>query len=113
MNIKKSDIENDVRLVEVDGEIDASTAPELEQALRLSLEEGKKRLLLDLTRMSYMSSAGLRVLIRIYQDAKKVDAEVCIAGLNPRIKAVFEVSGLLQVLKTCDTRQDALEGWSI
>ena len=111
MNITKSDPEKDVRLVEVDGEVDASTAPQLEDSLRACLAEGKKRLLLDLTRMTYMSSAGLRVLIRIFQDAKKVGAELCIAGLNPRVKTVFEVSGLLQVLPTCNTPQEALEGW--
>lgn len=111
MNITKSDPEKDVRLVEVEGEIDAATAPELEEALRAALAGGNSPLLIDMSAVSFISSAGLRVLIRVFQEAKRVGAELRIAGLIPRVKTVFEVSGLLQVLQVYETRQAALEGW--
>ena len=60
MNISTSSAENEVVLIEVEGEIDAHTARQLDKTLNDLLAQGHSRLVLDLSLMGYISSAGLR-----------------------------------------------------
>ena len=61
MNIAKK-LEDKKLTISIDGRLDTSTAPELDEELKASLE-GVEELVMDITNMEYISSAGLRVLL--------------------------------------------------
>ena len=82
--------------VAVEGRLDTVTAPQLEEALKTSLD-GVTRLTLDFSRLVYVSSAGLRVLLtaqkRMAQKGKMV-----VKNLQETVREVFEVTGFTGIL---------------
>lgn len=98
-----------VDLVTVEGRIDASTAPELEECLRGFLAEGRFRLVLDLTKVDYLSSAGIKTLVGVQKECKRWNrGEVRLAGLQDRLKETFDMVGLTPVFRLFDTAVDAV-----
>jgi anti-sigma B factor antagonist len=77
--------------VELKGELNVGTSPELEQALKGKLEEVDK-LIFDLSGLEYISSAGLRVLLFSHQTVSK-NGTMIIRNLTDEVKDIFEVTG--------------------
>lgn len=96
---------NRVDLLEVSGRIDAATSSQLKQQMEALFEEGRYRIVLDLARLDYISSPGLRVLIEARKKArdwKITDLEggdIRIANLPPRIKEVFDLTGFTSLFE--------------
>lgn len=111
MKVSTSTAENEVVLVEIDGEVDAYTAHKLHETLEGILAQGHKRLVLDVSKMGFISSAGLRVILFAQRELCQRGGEVRACGLGAQTLAVFEMIGLDECLKLCDTRQEALQDW--
>ena len=111
MNISTALVENEVILVEVEGEIDAHTARTLDKTLNDLLAQGHNRLLLDGSQMSFISSAGLRAIMFAQRELDQRGGQVRVCGLNAPARRIFEMAGLDEVLHLSDTRQEALKGW--
>ena len=82
--------------VEVKGRLDTTTAPELEAALKESLE-GVEELTLNFAELEYISSAGLRVLLAT-QKTMQGKGEMIVSGVNDIVMEVFEVTGFCDIL---------------
>ena len=111
MKISTSSTENEVVLIEVEGEIDAYTARELDRTLADLLSQGHSRLVLDASQVSFISSAGLRSVTFAQQRAQQQGGEVRVFGLEAQVRRVFEMSGLDQLLHLSEDRQEAVEDW--
>lgn len=98
-----------VDLVEIDGRIDSSTAPQLEDALRKIIKDGRYRIVVDLSETDFMSSAGLRALLSALKQVRRFNrGDVRLSGLPDRIKKAFDLAGLLEVFKIYDNSVDAV-----
>lgn len=84
------------------GEITAHTAPDV-QANILPIAQPSSRILLDLSNVSYMSSAGLRVLLSVYRKVMANNAQLLLVGISEDIKDIMFVTGFLDFFTTCDT----------
>ena len=95
MNMTKT--QNGTELtIALEGRLDTTTAPELEQALKQDLE-GATALTLDFSRLDYISSAGLRVLLSAHKAlARKGGMKV--THVNEIVNEVFEVTGFSDIL---------------
>lgn len=82
--------ENDQLTVAVEGRIDTLTAPDLEKELTLG---EVKELLFDFSKVEYISSAGLRVLVRAYKQMAAANGTMKLAGVQPIVKEVFDITG--------------------
>ncbi len=82
--------------VALEGRLDTTTAPKLEQELRGSIE-GLTGLVLDLAKLDYISSAGLRVLLAM-QKIMNRQGEMKIKNVNETVMEVFEVTGFSDIL---------------
>jgi anti-anti-sigma factor len=111
MKILTSSAENEVVLIEVEGELDAYTARELDRTLDDILAQGRSRLVLDASQMSFISSAGLRSITFAQQKAQQQGGEVRVFGLNAQVRRVFEMAGLDEYLHLSENRQEAVESW--
>jgi anti-anti-sigma factor len=111
MKILTSNAENGVVLIEVEGEIDAYTARELDRTLNDILAQGGGRLVLDASQMSFISSAGLRSITFAHQKAQQQGGEVRVFGLNTQVRRVFEMAGLDEYLHLSENRQEAVKSW--
>jgi anti-sigma B factor antagonist len=92
----------EVAIVELTGDIDASTAPKI-QAQVLPLIESNKKILLDLSDVAYMSSAGLRVLLSLYRQTTAKNGNLVLVGLSEDIEDTMSVTGFLNLFTVCKT----------
>lgn len=95
MTITKK-IENDALTLRVSGRLDTTTATELEAVLNESLN-GVKSLYLDFEELAYISSAGLRVVLKA-QKTMNAQGEMKVVHVNDVIMEVFEITGFADIL---------------
>ena len=95
MTIEKKINGEEVTLI-VSGRLDTQTAPELEKELDASLP-GLKELIFDMTNLEYVSSAGLRVILKA-QKAMNAQGSMKLTGVNDSIMEVFDITGFLDIL---------------
>ena len=101
--------EGDISILDVIGEVDASSSIELDNALRETLDGGALKIIVDLTNLEYISSAGLGVFMSYVEDINEKNAQMILTGLNEKVKNVFEILGLDQLLETAETRSEGVE----
>ena len=82
--------------VKISDRLDAQTAPELDDTLFPQLE-GIESLSIDLSELVYISSAGLRVLLRC-QKIMNEQGEMKVSGVDGQVREIFEASGFDQIL---------------
>ena len=95
MTIEKK-INNESATLIVSGRLDTQTAPELENELEAVLP-GIKELTFDMTNLEYVSSAGLRVILKA-QKAMNIQGSMKLTGVNDSIMEVFDITGFLDIL---------------
>ena len=95
MTIEKT-TENEKVTLTVSGRLDTTTAPELERTLD-SILDGTKELVFDMTGLEYISSAGLRVILKA-QKAMNAQGSMKLTGVNDSIMEVFDITGFLDIL---------------
>lgn len=92
----------------VHGRVDTISAPAFEKAVLGALNGREKLLVLDLSGLEYMSSAGLRVIISAAKTLKGKGGEMRLAATSGSVKKVFEISGFFSMFKNFETRSEAL-----
>ncbi|MGX6445565.1 anti-sigma factor antagonist [Neobacillus sp. K501] len=98
LNIAKHQNEKEI-FVNVAGEIDAYTAPKLREEL-LPLAEGKnKKITVNLKDVSYLDSTGLGVFVGLFKQLNKNEGELELVELSDRLKRLFEITGLSNIMK--------------
>ena len=95
MTIEKK-IDQDAVTLIVSGRLDTQTAPELENELDVSRSDAKE-LVFDMTNLEYVSSAGLRVILKA-QKAMNTKGSMKLTGVNDSIMEVFDITGFLDIL---------------
>ena len=95
MTIEKK-INNDALTLIVSGRLDTQTAPELEKELDNVLSDIKE-LTFDFANLEYVSSAGLRVILKA-QKAMNAQGSMKLTGVNDSIMEVFDITGFLDIL---------------
>ena len=105
----------DVLVVAVDGRIDYVNADEFKSALMPHLARDPSaggQVVLDLSQLEYISSAGLRVLILAAREVRARRGKLLAVALQPVVREIFEISKFTLVFVIFDTLQDALRAIS-
>lgn len=95
-------------VVGVRGEIDLFTAPELKQKLTDAIEDGKTRLVVDLTETTFLDSTALGVLIGAVKRLRSREGALVIVNVDPNIAKTFEITGLDQIFTILSERDAAI-----
>jgi len=85
-------------VMEIDGRLDNGTAPDVEEDARLCIQSGARNMVFDCRRLTYMSGAGLRVLLSLAREMKMAGGKFAVCGLQPQVKEMFEAAGLNAVI---------------
>ncbi len=101
----------DVTVVALTGNLDTSSAPEADKALKACIAEGTTKLLVDLENIDFVSSAGLRVLLAAAKGLKATSGEIRICCLNKTVQEVFDISGFSAILSVFADRAAATDGF--
>jgi anti-sigma B factor antagonist len=103
-----TDSPTSVAYVHVVGDIDGISAPEVQSKV-LPLAAPGSKMILDLTQVPYMSSAGLRMLLSVYRQMSSQDGKVVLVGLSDEIKDTMSITGFLDFFQASDTLKGAYE----
>ena len=95
LNINKTREDSKLN-ISVEGRLDTTTAPELEAVIKDEIN-GVTELVIDLDKLEYISSAGLRVLLAAQKIMMK-QGQMVVANPNDVIKEIFEVTGFSDIL---------------
>jgi anti-sigma B factor antagonist len=99
---------DDVTVATLEGELDGKTAP-IAQSEILPLAQPGCKLLIDMSKVPYMSSAGLRMMLLIYRQVTANDGQSVLVGLSEEIEDTMEVTGFLDYFETRDSYEAGLE----
>jgi anti-sigma B factor antagonist len=91
-----------ITVVKITGDIDGKSAPEA-QAKILPLIQADCKLLVDMSEVAYMSSAGLRMLLSMHRQAASSKGQLVLVGLSEDIEDTMSATGFLNFFKTHDT----------
>jgi anti-sigma B factor antagonist len=88
-------------LVSVSGRVDSATAPQFSQALDALNEKGIYKIVIDMSQLEYMSSAGFRALLSAQRNSKRYNrGEVFLASVPERIREALDLAGFTELFKT-------------
>jgi len=91
----------------VTGHLNATTAPAAEATLAGTIDAGALHLVLNLAGLDYISSAGLRVLLATYKRLSRQNGKLVLCELQPGVREVLELSGLLTAFVVAATEAEA------
>ena len=100
--------QNGVLVMTPAGRIDSTTAGTLEARLAAALAGRAPRLVLDLSDVDYISSAGLRVLLVAARRVQASDGRLALCALGQPVRLVFQLAGFLPLFTIQDTRDAAV-----
>ncbi len=83
----------------LEGEIDLHVSPGIAASLSTMVAQRPKQLIVDLSRVSYIDSSGLAVLIEAMQNVAQYDGKFALAGLQDSVRPIFEIARLDQVFR--------------
>jgi anti-sigma B factor antagonist len=104
----ETDNTQSVPIMKVIGRVDSDSAPELDDALTKLLQDNKNKIILNLKGVEYMSSAGLRAVVKAFQSAKKSGGDVRLASVSDPVEVVLRTVGMMQMLRMYPTDEEAM-----
>lgn len=106
----KSTATNDVAILRLKGNFDATSSQSVRDAIAASLRSNNNRLLLDFSLLRDIDGFALATLIRLYHRVVYESAGVLVlSGVNPDIRKFLDLSGMARVLTICQNEQEALD----
>ncbi len=101
-------VQDDVAIVDIEGNLDTTTAPTARGGFDSLLDEAQKTILVNLAKLDYTSSAGLRVLLALAKELQMVGGKLHLCSLNDTVRDIFEMSGFDGILKVFPSEAEAL-----
>lgn len=101
--------EGDARIIEVAGRLDSTTSPQFEETLFNAIHNGTRRVIIDGRSLGYISSAGLRVILKAAKDLKRSEGRLVLCALQDYVREVFEISGFDNFLPILPSVDEAME----
>ncbi len=111
MEIKTREAGNGVLVVDVSGDLDARSAGDLKLALNEKIEGGSVWVLVNLSEVPYMDSAGLGVLVSGLKNTNRQNGDLRLWGLQPDVRNIFELTRLNKVFQIFEDEEAALASY--
>lgn len=100
-----------ITILALQGRLDATTANEFEQQLLARIQQGQTRLVLDFEQLDYISSAGLRVLLKAVKELKHCDGRLFLCAVKDYVREVFDLSGFVSFLPIHGSLEESLRAF--
>ena len=111
VRVRRSDEQEDVHVVEIEGRIDARTAPEVEEALQALLEKNFYKIIVDFTQVNYISSGGLRVFLTVLKQTRSNNGDLKLVNLIPNVEKIFKLAGFTKIFNIIGDVESALNAF--
>ncbi len=97
-----------VAVIGISGKLNATTTAEVQERV-LVVAEKTPFVLLDMSRVTYLSSAGLRMLLLLYRQVREHSGALALTGLSEDVRDIMSITGFLDLFTIYDDRSQALE----
>jgi anti-sigma B factor antagonist len=108
-HIQDEEIDADTHVIELGGEVDLYTAPEFKERLVQVIEDGKKQLVVDLSKATFIDSTTLGVLVGGVKRLRPTGGALSLVCTDQNISKIFEITGLDRVFPIYKSREEALQ----
>jgi len=98
-----------IDIFKIMGRLDSNTAPDFEKKIVDAIQDGTTAMIIDFENLDYISSAGLRVILKTTKDLKRVDGMLMLCAMKDYVKEVFEIAGFDAFLPIVPTMDEALQ----
>lgn len=109
--VKRKDVE-ELSVLYLKGYLDAHTASDFESALEKLVCEDRVRIIVNLSELIYISSAGLGVFMGFIEDIRKKNGDIKMAEPSKKVMRVFELLGFQILYQIFDSEQEAIEKYN-
>ena len=103
--------QNGVLIVEIEGKMGSVTSAEVEKYLNSLLDKGITKILLNLEKLDFITSTGLRVMLSTGQKLHKIGGKMAISNPNLTVKDILEMSGFSQIFNVFETEDHGLNSF--
>ena len=110
MQISVKTIEK-VKVLKIEGKLNTRSSPDAEKQLARLIESGEKRILINLEKLDYISSSGLRVLLATAKKLNSSGGELRICGVKDFVEEIFQISGFSTIFTIYENETEALKGF--
>lgn len=98
----------DVVVVRVEGRLDAASSPQLEEKINAIIDQGHFKLILNLSGVEYLSSAGMRLLLAASKKLKHLEGKLVACSLSDDVMEVIKMAGFQQVVEFYPNEDESL-----
>jgi anti-anti-sigma factor len=95
----QSEVREQVLIVRPIDSLNKACAHEFEEFLQNEMDEGFRLVVFDFSQLAQVSSDGLLVILRLINELRKIGGEVVVAGLNSKVRVIFNVSGIFTLME--------------
>ena len=92
-------------------EIGLDQRKEIKDAFGLLLEKGEKEFVIDLSKVGFLSSLAIALIVFFAKEVRKTEGHIKISGLSPEAASVFEITQLDRIFDVYDTERDAVKSF--
>ncbi len=100
-----------INIFKLNGRLDSNTSQGFEKKLFQAISDGSKTMVVDFKDLDYISSAGLRVILKATKAIKREDGRIMLCSMQDYVKEVFEIAGFDSFLPIVPTIDDALKSF--
>ena len=100
---------NGISIFSLSGRLDSNTSPDFEKRLSEVIGQGTRRMVVDFGSLDYISSAGLRVILKTTKDIKRAEGLLVLCAMQDYVREVFEIAGFDTFLPIFTSLEDALQ----
>ncbi len=97
-----------ISIIHVDGRVDALNAGSFEEKMLPLCQSETKGFIIDFSKLVYISSAGLRAILKMAKQCKSVKKKIVICNLAAEVQEVFKISGFDLIIKICKDTESAM-----
>ena len=102
---------DEVAVLELSGQIDSFTSEEITKLIDAHMNKGNFKVIINLSKVSYLDSAGLSALINAKIKLSKRKGDLRLVGLKGKAKEVFELAGLVSMFELFESHEEAFENF--
>ncbi len=110
-NVEKVGANRNIAVLSLDGYVDSATSLNMDEAIDSILRQGVYRVIVDLTKVGYISSAGWGVFISKIKDIRENGGGLKIAGMRPDVRDVFDLLGFGHIIDAHENVDEALSAF--
>ena len=100
-----------ISIFKLNGRLDSNTSQGFEKKIFDAISDGSKNMIVDFKDLDYISSAGLRVILKATKALNREDGKIMLCSMQDYVKEVFEIAGFDSFLPIVPSMDDALKGF--